>query len=77
MDVKLKMNFAVRANSSSIACKVLPSTLGPPFSLSPPSSPLPHQGVILLDLPADEVMAGEECVLKKERKGKEGKGHNR
>lgn len=42
------------------------------YSLFLPSSfPLPHQGVVLFDLPADEVMAGEGRVLKKE--SKEGK----
>lgn len=39
----------------------------------------PHQGVVLSDLPADEVMAGEGRVLKKDEwKGrKEGTGDNR
>lgn len=34
--------------------------------------PWPDQGVVLLDLPADEVMAGEHCVLYKERGRTEG-----
>lgn len=33
--------------------------------------PLPHQGVVLLDLPADEVMAGEGRVLKKDAQEEE------
>lgn len=59
------MSCPIGANFPSTAyCDVLP-----PLHLNPlPLSLLPHQGVVLLDLPADEVMAREDRVLKKDRK---------
>lgn len=69
--VKHKMSFPIRADLTSTVCEVLPSAMTSLLSVPSPLH-LPHQGVVLLDLPADEVMAGEDRVLKKERKRKEG-----
>lgn len=66
------MSHPIADRTSTV--KLIPTTFCPlPFH------PLPYQGVVLLDLPADEVMAGENRVLNKYRKRKEGEtmGDNR
>ena len=60
--VKKKENATVEASEPG------PSrSSSPTHGLRPSSSVLPHQGVVLLNLPADEVMAGEDGVLKGKR----------
>lgn len=63
----------VRSYLPTRSCKPV-RTPPPTFPHSPGSSHLPHQGVVLLDFAADEVMAGEGRVLKKERNRKRRKG---